>query len=458
MESIASLKPSRWLELIKLPVTVRAEWIREIDSTFQGNTLYWRSDVKHVPLFVRRLINKQPNDATTTGIRVAAFRDIRDCLVLPDESFITTPDQSGEDMTVTLLKALHFYNSCQIFPQLSSQVSPDKLLRVCICMIQNLKPICSKVIQNVLLRNDPSEGLKFYYPVKWILFYMRGAIAGGLLSTIFGMKENAGDLDIFLPMAVKVNEISCLTRQMYNNWFSKLIRCAMLKFVTRTFDIEVGRIINVKALYKLSLLAVLKTIPLPARWEMFKLLEHLMSFVYNDKRSTEPLGSCVSDNSHRPFNLITQMTIGLSDIDLVIVPFVQHPLLSEIPLNKVFMYSTIAGFDFPHSKFITDDLHCAVQDDLTFYWNIEQSAVYSLCAPKRAYCRLIISCLHELSSVPSLLLIDTPVKRFLARYEKYYAPRVIQMTTRFVPSLIMLASSAFLDYGDFSVTGFRQKF
>ena len=111
---------------------------------------------------------------------------------------------------------------------------------------------------------------------------MRGAITGGLLSTIFGMKDNAGDLDIFLPMMVKVNEISCLTRQMYNNLFSKLIRCAMLKFVTRTFDIEVGRIINVKELYKLSLLAVLKTIPLPARWEMFKLLEHFMSFVYND--------------------------------------------------------------------------------------------------------------------------------------------------------------------------------
>ena len=77
---------------------------------------------------------------------------------------------------------------------------------------------------------------------------------------------------------------------------------------------------------------------------------------------------------------------------------------------------------------------------------------------KLAYCRLIISCLHELSSVPSLLLSDTPIKRFLGRYEKYYAPRVIRMTTRFIPSLSMLASSAFLDYGDFSVTGFGQKF
>ena len=94
---------------------------------------------------------------------------------------------------------------------------------------------------------------------------MRGAIVGGLLSTIFVMKENAEDLDIFLPMAVKVNEISCLTRQMYNNWFSKLIRCIMLNFVTQTFDIEVGRIINVKELYKLSLHAILKTIPLPER-------------------------------------------------------------------------------------------------------------------------------------------------------------------------------------------------
>ena len=122
------------------------------------------------------------------------------------------------------------------------------------------------------------------------------------------------------------------------------------------------------------------------------------------------------------------------------------------------MYSTIAGFDLPHSKFITDDLHCTVQNDLTFYWSIEQSEVYSLCAPKLAYCRLIISCLHELSSVPSLLLSDTPIKRFLGRYEKYYAPRVIRMTTRFIPSLSMLASSAFLDYGDFSVTGFGQKF
>ena len=65
-----------------------------------------------------------------------------------------------------------------------------------------------------------------------------------------------------------------------------------------------------------------------------RLLEHLMYFVYNDKRSTEPRGSCVSDNSHRPFNLITQMTFGLSDIDLVIVPFVQHSLLSDIPLKK----------------------------------------------------------------------------------------------------------------------------
>ena len=297
-------------------------------------------------------------------------RIFNDCLVLSDESFTPSPEQSAEEMTVALLKALHFYNSCEIFPQLSSQVSADKLLRVCICMIQNLKPICSKVIQNVLLRNNPSEGLKFYYPVKWLLFYMRGVIAGGLLSTIFGMKENAGDLDIFLPMTVKVNEISCLTRQMYNNWFSKLIWCTMLKFVTQTFDIEVGRIIKVKELYKLSLLAVLKTIPLPARWEMFTLLEHLMSFVYIDKQSTETRGSCVSDNSHRPFNLITQMTFGLSDIDLVIVPFVQHPLLSEIPLKKVFLYSTIAGFDLPHSKFITDDLHCAVQDDLTFYWSI----------------------------------------------------------------------------------------
>ena len=64
MESIAALRPSRWLELIKLPVKVRAEWLRVIDSTFQGNMLYWRSDVKHVPLFVRRLINKQPNAKT----------------------------------------------------------------------------------------------------------------------------------------------------------------------------------------------------------------------------------------------------------------------------------------------------------------------------------------------------------------------------------------------------------
>ena len=123
----------------------------------------------------------------------------------------------------------------------------------------------------------------------------------------------------------------------------------------------------------------------------------------------------------------------------------------------MFLDSTITGFDLPHSKFITDDLHCAVQDDLTFYWSIEQSEVYSLCTPKLAYCRLIILCLHELSSVPSLLLSDTPIKRFLARYEKYYAPRIIWMTMRFVPSLIMLALSAFLDYGDFSVTGFRQK-
>ena len=76
MVSIAALKPSCWLELIKLPVKVRAEWVREIFSTFQGNTLYWRSDVKNIPLFVRRLINKQPNDATT-GIRVAAFQDIQ---------------------------------------------------------------------------------------------------------------------------------------------------------------------------------------------------------------------------------------------------------------------------------------------------------------------------------------------------------------------------------------------
>ena len=63
MEGIAALKPSHWLDLIKLLVNVRAEWLREIDSTFQGNTLYWRRDVKHVPLFVRRLINKQLNDA-----------------------------------------------------------------------------------------------------------------------------------------------------------------------------------------------------------------------------------------------------------------------------------------------------------------------------------------------------------------------------------------------------------
>ena len=96
------------------------------------------------------------------------------------------------------------------------------------------------------------------------------------------------------------------------------IRCTMLKFVTQTFDIEVGRIINVKELYKLFLLAVLKTIPLPARWGMYKLLEHLMSFVYNDKRNTEPQGSRVSNKPHRPFNLITQMTFGLSDIDLVL--------------------------------------------------------------------------------------------------------------------------------------------
>ena len=88
---------------------------------------------------------------------------------------------------------------------------------------------------------------------------------------------------------------------------------------------------------------------------MYKLLENLMSFVFNDERNTEPRGSRVSNNPHRPFNLITQMTFGLSDIDLVIIPFVQHPLLSEIPLKKVFMYSTISGFDLPHSKFITDD-------------------------------------------------------------------------------------------------------
>ena len=48
MESIAVLKPSHWLELIKLPVKVftRAEWLhqlQEIDSTFQGNTLYWHA-------------------------------------------------------------------------------------------------------------------------------------------------------------------------------------------------------------------------------------------------------------------------------------------------------------------------------------------------------------------------------------------------------------------------------
>ena len=166
-------------------------------------------------------------------------------------------------MTVALLKALYFYKyPARYFRLLSSQVRPGTLLRVCICMIQNLKPICSEVLQRVVLRDDPSDGLKFYFPVKWILFYMRGAIAGGLLSHIFGMKENAGDLDIFLPMAVKVNEISCLTRQMHKDWFSKLIWCNMLKFVTRTFDIEVGRIINVKELYKLSLLAVLKTIQL----------------------------------------------------------------------------------------------------------------------------------------------------------------------------------------------------
>ena len=160
MQSFAALKPSPWLELMKLPVKffTCAEWLhqlREIDSTFQGNTLYWRGDVKHVPLFVRRLVNKQPNDATT-GIRIAAFQDIRDCLVLPDESSTTTlsPDLSEEEMTVALLKALYFYKSCEIFPQMSSQVSPDRLLRVCICMIQNLKPIniCSEVVQRVPLR------------------------------------------------------------------------------------------------------------------------------------------------------------------------------------------------------------------------------------------------------------------------------------------------------------------
>ena len=163
--------------------------------------------------------------------------------------------------------------------------------------------------------------------------------------------------------------------------------------------------------------------------------------------------------THLPFHFVAELNVDRSacDMHLHLVPLIQHDLLKEIPLRKLFFYTVMGAFDHCNVKFITDDLNCYVHQRKLHY-DVRQSEILTLCAPQNIHYRLMDACMTEFLENYRLIFDESSIHRFHTTYQKYCNALAVTEYTTFMLSLRNIALSAFLAYSNLTIRGFRKNF
>ena len=187
--------------------------------------------------------------------------------------------------------------------------------------------------QRIPISTGRSKGLVHYYCLKWLNRYLNVALAGDLLSTLLGMRRRTSDIDLFIPIPVSLAERLNMNRSLYLQGFAKALKCALLKFIARTFDVSkiCAKRISMRQLLSLTMRAIQLMVPHDVRRSLFRILCKLVKIAFHaDIR-------CFRD-THPPFHFVAELNVDRSAFDmyLLLVPLIEHNLLKEIPLRKLF--------------------------------------------------------------------------------------------------------------------------
>ena len=115
------------------------KWQNELEfleSTFDGNGLYWQSHVTwQPPIIIRRIVHKLDQEEFLR-------RYVKITKTYSDSSLVSVEDEEemeeAEDC-VALLKVLQFYDALKVFPNLFLSHSANQFLRICVMPINSLK-------------------------------------------------------------------------------------------------------------------------------------------------------------------------------------------------------------------------------------------------------------------------------------------------------------------------------
>ena len=163
--------------------------MRILDSTFNGDGIYWRDDDKtdssglmEYTQIVSRFLDE------TLDIRLLRYEEIRHCLALPEDKRRQAVKEADYR---DLLKLLYFQDSINLFPNLQAKVCAKDFLHICLMSVSSLKFITvEQTGQRVPISTGRSKGLVHYYCLKWLIRYLNAALAGDLLSTLLGMSRS----------------------------------------------------------------------------------------------------------------------------------------------------------------------------------------------------------------------------------------------------------------------------
>ena len=444
--------PSKRLQVLDIKNVERESLTQRallIDDCFMGDVIFWDNRRR----FNANTLNT-PSEIKQEMMRInidtVQFDDIRNELVLPKDNPTMPASPPGQEDVIRILKVLHCLEYIKLFRGMC--ISLEQYLRICVKAIVRWDYI------DFDMRKMRNTTITDYYQIQWLITYFGAVVGGGSISCVTGMRRSRSDIDLFLPMPVNLEQRFALTVEMYRTWFSKLVQCAFMKFVTRSFDVDIiPSQISLWELYKLAMLAVFKTSPvsvLNTMVELFTSLAKYLSPCTYDRNDVSGGSFC---DARKPYHLIMRW----SGFDLVLVPFLVHPRTSDIPFKKNFLYTIVSGFDFPHAKFVSTEVSCAIEGN---FMTCAFGSIYSLCAPKFCHKRLLSLCACVLcKSVADDDDDDNGnfyVENFVKRHHRYYCPYYGTATNRltFLPSLSNLALCAIIDYGDFSLSGFEHKF
>ena len=134
---------------------------------------------------------------------------------------------------------------------------------------------------------------------------MHGAFSGEMLATLLRMEDSADNIDIYLPVPVSLAKRVNISGDIYAQNFSKVLRCALLRFVQHSLDISAfGQHITMMQLLVHSLHAINLTVPHAARWPMYCMLDKFFSFIYYHRCWS----SLLEISNLQDFCFLTQLT------------------------------------------------------------------------------------------------------------------------------------------------------